>query len=1858
MATYNLQLADDDFLGTNGDDIFFVAANIARLAGTDVLMGGTGRDTLQLASTSLSLGYQRLVGMTSVEVIDMLAATSGASVSLDAASVSQAGSAGLTLKFGANVLILDTALVGTAGQVYLEGTGQVTLRNFSGQSVQMVDGISGRIDGGDFSDVIIGGTGNDTINGRLDDDNISGGGGSDALGGDAGNDALTGNGGDDTLSGGDGFDLISAGPGSDTATGGAQSDTFVVSGSAQLTITDFSVSDRHELIDLRAVVGVTNFDDLVIVQAGTNAVITAGASSVTLQSVTATALTAADFVFSGDTLTTIAAVLSADPTGVLTSGIDSLRGPGGNDIFALSGSIERLLSTDSIVGGGGLDTLRIIATQPSIGETRLTGLQSIERIDMSGSTGQIELHLDQAAVDQAEADALTVVYGANALKIDAQLVDGFGTVVLAGSGAVTVSNFGIQTFTFADGYDAVLIGGDGREVITGGSGNDQFSGNLNDDTLGGGDGADTITGGFGDDYLCGGNGVDDLDGGEDDDVLTGGSGDDSLAGGAGDDNLTGGADNDALDGGAGRDTLSGGNGTDTVTGGTEADQFIIEAGGGALTINDFEAGNRLERIDLRAFGVATFDELDLNTVGGRAVVDLGTTAVALTNVEVAALTKDNFVFAGQDPLLYKVSAGATAESIQALITGAPAGAIIELAAGDYNFASTLVIDRSDITLRGAGNDKTIIHSAIPDASAGSALLVHSDAIRILAGTFTQNTTIDARQITLSATGDIKVGDVIYVGQPNDDAYLAATGNTGLVYPTTLPADAPRYYLREAMVEVTAINGNTLTLSHALPYAFESGKAFVSTAPLLENVHVSGFSIVTDGPAADPTLFANTNDAFNGVATIEFDQVRNSTISDVTVNQSESIPFKFQRVFDIQGNNLDADGAHNKDAGDGYGLYLIEAFASQFTDITILNTRHGVITSSFNAEHFNTVEVTYTNRDINFHGSADSHNTILVHRMVMQYGDGDTQWRAVSPGTFPIHPQSTIDANDVRFEYVIAGDRNDTLHAVDTGAYMDGGALGDIMFGGAAADTLIGGISADVLTGGGGRDLFPRDIFAGADTINDFVGGAAGDILVLQGYAAASFDELIVTQTGADTLVNYGSAGSTLLKNFTKANFTSDNVRFETIGVANTITSSGDVAVVMGSDGADLINITKYPLEHLTPIIGGAGFDIAKIAGSFISTDTATFGTLRSLEGMDVSAVTTVSLKFSAAIFEQVATKSFELRIGDRGTVAMIDAGTPVAGARLIIDGLRTVQLTSNRDQTVYATDRGTFRGGSAVDKLFGGTGADNFDGGAGADQLVGGNGDDTLTGGAGDDVLQGDAGADNLDGGEGLDIASYAGSVDAVTIDLERPVVNSVTDTLTAIEGIEGSRLADSLRGDFLNNLLKGGAGSDALYGRNGTDVLIGGVGADFMNGGDGFDTASYEDAVARVLVDFEKPSINLGEAAGDTLVNIENVMGTSFGDDLRGNIGANRLFGGAGNDLLYGRAGNDALEGGAGADTLNGGSGINSASYTGAAGAVRVDLTTPSLNTGDAARDSFVFIQNLTGSRFNDHLTGDGADNVIDGGSGADTMVGGTGNDTYIVDQIGDIVTEARDGGIDSIQSLVSYSLATLEVENVYLTGVANSNATGNTSNNTLVGNGGNNSLNGGAGADAMRGGRGDDFYNVDNAGDIVVEKSGQGFDTVNSVVNFVLAGMEVEKLILSGSGNIKATGNSGINELVGNSRNNVIDGAGGSDKLTGGSGIDHFYFTSTLATNNVDTITDFAVGTDKIFLGRAVFTALPAGIVLSPDAFATGTAASDASDRVIYDATTGALFYDRDGIGGASAVRFAMLTANLGLSASDFIL
>lgn len=248
-------------------------------------------------------------------------------------------------------------------------------------------------------------------------------------------------------------------------------------------------------------------------------------------------------------------------------------------------------------------------------------------------------------------------------------------------------------------------------------------------------------------------------------------------------------------------------------------------------------------------------------------------------------------------------------------------------------------------------------------------------------------------------------------------------------------------------------------------------------------------------------------------------------------------------------------------------------------------------------------------------------------------------------------------------------------------------------------------------------------------------------------------------------------------------------------------------------------------------------------------------------------------------------------------------------------------------------------------------------------------------------------------------------------------------------------------------------------------------------------------------------------------------------------------------------------------------------------------------------------------------------------------------------------------------VGSFIPHNAAT-SGNDVLLGTIHNNKLSGLAGNDTLYGLDGNDTLDGGTGCDVMRGGNGDDTYFVDNAGDLIFGTETGGIDTVKSSIGYTLP-RNVENLILTDSKAINGTGNASNNVLTGNSGNNklsgglgndTLNGELGNDTLTGGAGSNVFLFKTKLSANNIDKITDFVVSDDTIYLENAIFSKLTKTGILNVANFKIGVAATDNNDYLIYDKTSGALFYDKDGNGENAAVQFATLSLNLAMTNVNF--
>ena len=556
---------------------------------------------------------------------------------------------------------------------------------------------------------------------------------------------------------------------------------------------------------------------------------------------------------------------------------------------------------------------------------------------------------------------------------------------------------------------------------------------------------------------------------------------------------------------------------------------------------------------------------------------------------------------------------------------------------------------------------------------------------------------------------------------------------------------------------------------------------------------------------------------------------------------------------------------------------------------------------------------------------------------------------------------------------------------------------------------------------------------------------------------------------------------------------------------------------------------------------------------------------------------------------------------------------------------------------------------------------------------------DDFTGSTNTDYFRGLGGADVLKGGDGSDWAEYNNDADfggttGIIANLSSVAVNGVAantvkdgfgalDSLTSIENIRGTAYADTMIGSAGNNILQGDAGDDYIEGGAGGDILTGGGGIDTLSYA-GSGAGVYAGSGAGVNVRLRTGLVALvsnGDADGDVATQFENITGSAYNDMLTGDTTANVIIGGAGDDSLIGGSGDDTLDGGVGNDDLKGGNGDDA--VAGGSGADKL--------SGGAGNDR------LWGGAGNDVMNGNSGSDIIEGGAGADILAGGAGIDTLSYAGSGKAVNvtlraskSARVLGGDATGDQAT------QFENIIgsayhdrLTGDANVNRidagagndviAGGGGNDTLNGEGGNDILRGGVGADMLNGGEGNDTASYSDARSGVTASLGARLtsnkgdaagDTYVSIEN-----------IIGSAFNDRLTGDEFDNRLNGGAGADIIRGGLGNDILTGGAGRDSFVFDDEPDADTLDSITDFEVGSDTIQLSRAIFSALENGKSagsLSSASFRIGNADAGSSSlaQMIYDATTGALYYDSDGNGQGAALKIANLDAGLALTASSF--
>jgi Ca2+-binding RTX toxin-like protein len=920
--------------------------------------------------------------------------------------------------------------------------------------------------------------------------------------------------------------------------------------------------------------------------------------------------------------------------------------------------------------------------------------------------------------------------------------------------------------------------------------------------------------------------------------------------------------------------------------------------------------------------------------------------------------------------------------------------------------------------------------------------------------------------------------------------------------------------------------------------------------------------------------------------------------------------------------------------------------NQYLNSTFKNVERLYITTGTGADNIN---IYAASDNFNYVNTGDGNDTINGSANSYSYlvgGDGDDYIYGGSGG----EGLDGGNGNDYLFggagnDYITGGAGDDTIEGGYGNDSMNGGTGDDIFYVGYGSnlgvDTIDGGAGNDYLafssydinipiiisysttggaiTGGSnngttfqnierfyvstnsGDDYIDLSAATGGSTIyggvgNDYIYGGVGNDTI----DAGAGNDLIYTKSGADSIDGGAGIDSFILDNYLDTANTTISFTYANSTSTGTITGGF-------SNGTTFKNIEQLNLYT------GAGADNINTIGAFPTNSYIYTG-----DGNDT--ITT----------------------GSAGNNYLYGQGG---------DDNITGGLYYNPGGIDY------LEGGAGNDTLTGGGGTNYLIGGLGDDTYII---DVSSVYATIDDIYDTITEATN----SGNDTLSFQPSTYDITVNLSQTTTQSfvpgygtifqLSGGLNNIETVIGGFGNDNITGNALDNIINGGNGNDTLLAGAGNDTIYSGtgyssLGADSIDGGTGNDyldinnSTDTANTTINYNISYNGPSspigtITGGSNSGTTFQNIEglSILAGSGNDSInisRSNL-ASFISGGDGNDYLAGGTGNDTLSGGAGNDTLAGGYGVNS--LAGGTGDDTYFITYPlgqNLNVNTIAENvgegtdtviSYISytldanVENLklysdfiplngTGNSGNNlieafasFIGGGAANNVIDGGAGADTMIGGMGDDTYVVDNIGDVVTENLDEGTDTVQSSINYNLG-VNLENLTLFGTDNINGTGNALDNIITGNAGNNILDGGAGNDTIYGGTGDDFIGDYSSGndtiygeagndslyggagndslygglgndsyylsytasdltnDTAVENPGEGIDTAYSIFTVNALAANVENLSLLGTGNINGTGNSLDNQILGNAGNNTLDGGAGNDFIA------NFYNTGT---------------------------------------------------------------------------------------------
>ncbi|WP_376095391.1 Calx-beta domain-containing protein [Roseomonas sp. CCTCC AB2023176] len=1781
--------------------------------------------------------------------------------------------------------------------------------------------------GSSNNDTLTGGSDDDTIQGLGGGDSLVGGFGSDSLEGGAGFDTLYGGLGNDTLLGGDDADYLSGEAGNDVLEGGANGfgSDFLDGGVGDDTLRGGDGADQiSDSQGLNVMEGGEGADTL----SGVFSTASGGVGNdvITYSSfVTTTAATATmDGGEGADTL-----VPGATTGGFVVTtgaGADTVRAPGSFSPTFISGPFGgsytnpgAIVVTDFTPGAGGdrLDFTQLLTNAISSGYdgTNPFGAVGFLRLRQDGADALIEWDNNGAA-------------GANNANSSSPGFIPLFRLSAAAAASLTSENLGFAPIiALGGGGSGAITGTSGNDTITPslvssgvtggppGTGADSISGFGGQDSLAGGDGNDTLLGGDGNDTLDGGLGNDSLNGGLGEDRFSGSAGFDTIVGGDLNGNVLDYTNlgqalsvtwTTAQNGTTGNTVVKGGGlGTDIfqdvrgISGSSLADTLTVAfsqqvfpflflyGGGGADTIN----GNNITNVfaDYASSNAALTVNADLSantaTWNGSTDVLQNVRSIrgSLGNDTLSGNAADNYFmpFGGSDTIsglagfdqIYLLDRGTAVVTHTAVGTGTMSVSYYDGTTGTISFSGIEGIytgngvdsltgsDGDDRLGPAGGNDRVdgglgfdyvsyryttgsqpIVGGVVVNLQTGFATDNYggTDTLISIEGALGTNLSDDLTGTTNSGTSRS-----LLRGYEGADTIRAATtgtlitadyqdGSTGGIT-ANLTNAADRFVMdgfgsKDILVNVTSVrgsDGNDTMLGGDVGERFDGddgndslsggggadrlqGQAGNDTLlggsgnDTLEpgagtnlvdggtgfDTMVSGdigtVNVAFSGPGAG-TMTVNLTAGGTAVTTFSnIEYIVGSNGADTYVGGSGDDYFA-----PLGGNDVGLDGG----AGFDWLTYRYETpvpIAGVVVNFATGTTSDG-LGGSDTFMNFEAVSGTRLNDDltgavlggvgVRLRGNegADTIRGVAGDATITaDYRNGS------EPGTQGIVADLSDAANLTVVDTYGDTDRLFNIRSIsgsDFGDSMRGGAEGerftgllgdDTLSGGGGDDTLAGGAGSDSLTGGAGADTFVIDAMSDigpADVITDFGAGDRLDLSALAGSFVGSAP--FTAGNGAQIAfrnVTVGDAAVTQVQFDTDGNGSPDAL-FTLAGTLLLAETAPGSKILQAQAASAVLSIAATSADKAEGQSGSAAFTFTvtrtgDASGAASAGWAVTGGGANPAAAADFTggALPSGTVSFAAGETSKVITVNVA---GDAAVEAnegfTVTLSAPTGGATLgtaaatgtIRNDDATVSiaaLSADKNEGNAGTTPFTFTVTRAGDTL----------GAATVGWAVTGSG---ATAASGSDFAGGALPTGTVSFAAGETTATVTVNVagdttgeanEGFTVTLSAPSAGMTIGTATASGVIRNDDAlvstvptggADSLTGTEGPDTIDALAGNDTVLGLGGADSLSGGNGDDSVVGGEGADTL-------------------LGSFGNDRL------EGGAGNDSLDGGIGDDTMAGGTGDDTYLVNAVGDVVseEGGDGSDTVVSaitftlGAGFENLTFLGNAGTGGTGNAAANRISATAATGGKL----LSGLVGNDTLLGGAGNDTLDGGTGVDSLVGGAGNDLYRVDVAGDVVVEAAGGGVDTIETGLTTSLAALaEVENLALIGTARVNGTGNGLANAITGNAnvnildggaGADVLDGGAGADRLTGGTGTDTYFVDNAADQVVELATDlDIDLVYASVSYALGNTAVERLILTGAA-LDGTGSNGDNRLTGNGLGNRLTGLGGNDTLDGGLGAD----------------------------------------------------------------------------------------------------